>query len=42
MEVIFDINGWMTSGWFIIILKYDVTAVYKIKGKMQRRSFSKY
>ena len=32
----------MTSGRFIIIVKYDVTAVYKIKVKMQRKNFSKY
>ena len=34
MKVIFDINGWMTSGRFIIIWKYDITAVYKIKVKI--------
>ena len=39
MKVIFDINGWMTSGRFIIISKYDVAAVYKIKVKMMREEF---
>ena len=39
MKVISDIDGWMTSGRFIIIWKYDVTAVYKIKVKMMREKF---
>ena len=39
MKEISDINGWMTSGRFIVILKYDVTAVYKIKVKMMREEF---
>ena len=39
MKVIFDINGWMTSGRFIIIWKYDVTMIYKIKAKMMREEF---
>ena len=41
MKVISDINGWMTSGRFIIILKYDITAVYKIKNEDKREDFSK-
>ena len=39
MKVISDINGWMTSGQFIIILKYDVTTVYKIKSEDRREDF---
>ena len=39
MKEISDINEWMTSGRFIIILKYDVTAVYKIKNKDKRDDF---
>ena len=42
MKVISDINGWMTSGRFIIILKYDIMAVYKIKVKIGEKIFSKY
>ena len=39
MKEISDINGWMTSGWFIVILKYDVMAVYKIKNEDKREDF---
>ena len=39
MKEISDINGWMTSGQFIVILKYDVTAVYKIKNEDKREDF---
>ena len=39
MKEISDINGWMTSGRFIIIWEYDVMAVYKIKVKMMREEF---
>ena len=42
MKEISDINGWMTSGRFIIILKYDITAVYKIKVKICGKNFSNY
>ena len=39
MKEISDITGWMTSGQFIVILKYDVTAVYKIKNEDKREVF---
>ena len=39
MKVISDINGWMTSGRFIKILKYDVMAIYKIKSEDRREEF---
>ena len=39
MKEISDINGWMTSGRFIVILKYDITAVYKIKNEDKREDF---
>ena len=39
MKEISDINGWMTSGRFIVILKYDVTTVYKIKNEDKREDF---
>ena len=39
MKEISNINGWMTSGQFIVILKYDVTTVYKIKNEDRREGF---
>ena len=39
MKEISDINGWMASGRFIVILKYDVMAVYKIKNEDKREDF---
>ena len=39
MKEISDINRWMTLGRFIVILKYDVTAVYKIKNEDKREDF---
>ena len=39
MKEISDISRWMTSGQFIVILKYDVTAVYKIKNEDKREDF---
>ena len=39
MKEISDINGRMMSGRFIIILKHDVTAVYKIKNEDKREDF---
>ena len=39
MKVISDINEWMTLGRFIIILKYEIMAVYKIKSEDKREDF---
>ena len=39
MKEISDINGWMMSGRFIVILKYDITAGYKIKNEDKREDF---
>ena len=39
MKEIYDINGWMMSGQFIVILNHDVTAVYKIKNEDRREDF---
>ena len=41
MKVILSFNEQMTSGRFVMVLEHDVTAVYKLKVKMQRRNFSK-
>ena len=39
MKEISNINGWMTSRRSIVILKYDVTTVYKIENEDKREDF---